>query len=129
VNALLLVGCLAGCSAPEARYDWHGTSQTLAAFDSGSLHAELPGSVPVQSAVAAASMVLERRGYTITASESTDDRGRVVARPADAKLLRKITVTSRLTQTGTAVSIRTDPGGHEHISRDILERMLTRLGL
>lgn len=127
--ALLLAVCVAGCSAPEARYDWHGKSQTLAAFDSGSLHTELPRTVPVHSAVAAAEMVLERRGYTITASESTDDRGRVVARPADAKLLRKITVTSRLTQTGTAVSIRTDPGGHEHISRDILERMLTRLGL
>lgn len=126
---LTAVGVLSGCSTPEPRYGWHGRDPVLAAYQSGGLHAELPREVPVQSAIAAGEMALERRGYIITATEATDDRGRVVARPADARLLRKITITSRLTQTGTAVTVRTDPGGHEHISRDILERMLTRLGM
>jgi hypothetical protein len=127
--ALLLPAAVPACSAPEPRYDWHGSQRTLAAFDQGALHAELPAEVPVHAVVAAAEMTLSRRGYTITASESTDDSGRVVARPADPKLMRKVTVTSRLTQTGTALTIRTNPGGNEHVSRDILERMLTRLGL
>ncbi|MBZ0171763.1 MAG: hypothetical protein K8E66_05240 [Phycisphaerales bacterium] len=118
-----------GCSAPEARYDWHGREPVLGTFEAGVLHSELPASVPVHSVIAAGRMALERRGYVVTASESTDDSGRVVARPGDPRLLRKITITSRLRTTGTAVSIRTNPGGNEHVARDILERMLTRLGL
>lgn len=120
---------LPGCNAPEARYAWHGREQVLGAFQAGVLHTELPASVPVHSVIAAGRMALERRGYVVTASESTDDSGRVVARPGDPRLGRKVTVTARLRTTGTAVSIRTDPGGNEHAARDILERMLTRLGL
>jgi len=118
----------AGCSAPAPSHGWHGADRTLASFVGGTLYATLPPDVPVQSVIAAGEMALERRGYVVTASEATDDAGRVVARPGDPKLLRKITVRSRLVQGGTTVSVRTNPGGNEHISRDIFERMLTRLG-
>lgn len=120
---------LASCEAPPPSVGWHGANHQLASFSGGTLYSTLPEEVPVQSVIAAGEMALERRGYVVTASESTDDAGRVVARPGDPNLLRKITIESRLVQGGTSVSVRTNPGGNEHISRDIFERMLTRLGM
>ncbi|USN99263.1 MAG: hypothetical protein H6810_00880 [Phycisphaeraceae bacterium] len=124
----LCVG-LAACSAPPPRVGWQGQTPVLASYAAGVLSTELPMGVGVHSTIAAARMTLERRGYTITATEATDDTGRVVARPGDPALMRKITITARLRTTGTSVSIRTDPGGNEQYERDVLERMLTLLGL
>lgn len=126
---VLLALSVAGCQGPEPRYDWHGREPVLGVYTAGSLYTELPPDIPVQSVIAAARMALERRGYVITASESTDDTGRVVARPGDPKLLRKVTVTAHLRSNATSVTVRTNPGGDEHFERDILERILTRLGL
>lgn len=120
---------LAACEAPPPSVGWHGEDRQLASFSGGTLYSTLPEEIPVQSVIAAGRSALERRGYVVTASESTDDAGRVVARPGDPNLLRKITIRSRLVQGGTSVSVRTNPGGNEHISRDIFERMLTRLGM
>lgn len=93
-----------------------------------SLFAEIDPAIPVRSVVAAAELVLEQRGYTITAAEATADRGRVVARPSDPRLGRKVTVTARLGFASTNVAVNFNPGGNEAISRDIFERILTRLG-
>lgn len=124
-----LLGALPACEGPQADYDWHGQEELLAVYQLGTLYATIPPEVSVHSAVAAGQMVLERRGYTITAIESTDDQGHVVARPADGRTISKVRVTARLVDGGTAVSVRTYPGGNEHAARDIFERMLTRLGL
>ena len=124
-----LLCIISGCKAPQAKYDWHGQEELFAVFQLGSLHSTLPPEVSVHSVVAAAQMTLQRRGYTITASESTDDQGHVIARPADGRTISRVKITVRLVDGGTSVSIRTYPGGNEHVFRDILERMLTRLGL
>ncbi len=128
-SVLLLVLILTACQGPEPRYDWHGREPVLGVYSAGSLSAELPPDVPVHSVIAAARMALERRGYVVTAAESTDDAGRVVARPGDPKLLRKVTVSSHLRTNATMITVRTNPGGDESFERDILERVLTRLGL
>ena len=117
-----------GCEGPQSRYGWHGDEEFLAVYRMGTLHSTLPPEIPVHSVIAAAEMALERRGYSVTSVDANDDRGHVVARPTDGRQISKVEVTSRLTDGGTAVSIRTFPGGHEHVERDILERMLTRLG-
>lgn len=127
--AIGLLCALPACQSHRVDYDWHGQEELLAVYQLGTLYATLPPDVSVHSAVAAAQMVLERRGYTITALESTDDQGHVVARPADGRTISKVRVTVRLVDGGTAVSIRTYPGGNEHASRDIFERVLTRLAL
>lgn len=119
---------LAGCAGPKSDIGWHGQEQYLAVYRMGTLHTTLPPDVPVHSVIAAAEMVLERRGYTVTSTDATDDRGHVVARPNDGRQISKVNITSRLVDGGTAISIRTYPGGHEHVARDMLERMLTRLG-
>jgi len=120
---------ISGCKAPQAKYDWHGQQDLFAIYQLGSLHTTLPSEVSAHSVVAAGQMILQRRGYTITASESTDDQGHVIARPADGRTISRVKITVRLVDGGTSVSIRTYPGGNEHASRDILERMLTLLGL
>jgi hypothetical protein len=120
---------LTGCSAPSSETTFHGQQQLMAVYTLGSLHTTVPPDVPVHSVIAAAEMAVERRGYTVTSSDATDDKGHVVARPRDGRGISKVSITARLVDDGTGISIRTYPGGHEHASRDILERMLTRLGL
>ena len=120
---------VAGCSAPSSETSWHGQEQLMAVFTTGTLHTTVPPDVPVHSVMAAAEMALERRGYTVTSTDATDDHGHVVARPNDGRGISKVTISARLVDDGTGISIRTYPGGHEHAARDILERMLTRLGL
>ena len=69
----------------------------------------------------------------MTARDETLDRGRVVARPADRRLTRRVVVEikriSGPSGDGARVTIQFQPSGDESGSRDILERMLTRLGL
>ena len=127
--AAFFTGCLSGCRSHSVDYDWHGQEELLAVYQMGTLYATVPPEVSVHSVVAAAQMVLERRGYTLTAVESTDDQGHVIARPADGRTISKVRVSVRLVDGGTALSIRTYPGGNEHAARDIFERILTRLGL
>lgn len=128
VLLLAAAAVLGGCSGPRDRVGWQGQEQYLAVYRMGTLHTTLPPDVPVHSVIAAGEMALERRGYTVTETDATDDRGHVIARPNDGRQISKVRVTSRLVDGGTAISVRTYPGGHEHVSRDILERMLTRLG-
>jgi hypothetical protein len=129
-HALLAMASLmlAGCAGPRAEIGWHGEQQYLAVYRMGTLHSTLPREIPVHSVIAAGEMTLERRGYTVTSTDATDDRGHVVARPRDGRQISKVHLTSRLVDGGTAISIRTYPGGHEQVARDLLERILTRLG-
>jgi hypothetical protein len=47
----------------------------------------------------------------------------------DRRLGRIVTIDIAGQGDGSVVEIRMDPGGNENASRDLLERMLTRLGL
>jgi hypothetical protein len=128
LSALLLTLAMGACQGPQNADGWHGDEQFLAVYRMGTLHSTLPPEIPVHSVIAAAEMALERRGYTVTSQDATDDRGHVTARPNDGRQINKVEITARLVDGGTGVSIRTYPGGHEHVARDLLERMLTRLG-
>ncbi len=126
--ASLVLG-VGGCvvSQPPS-YGWHGREQIAAVYVGKTLQSELPVSIPPQSVRAAAERVLANRGYTITTSEATNDRTRVVGRPSDARLFRRVIIGSSLSPSGTRVGVKIDPGGNETTSRDILESMLTLLG-
>jgi hypothetical protein len=97
-------------------------------YQAKSLQSELPGSVPPQSVRAAAERTLSARGYTVTTSEATNDRARVVGRPPDGRLFRRVVVGSSLSAGGTRVAVTIEPGGNETTAREILESMLTLLG-
>ena len=133
LTAALAAGCLlvglTACDAPRKETSFHGEQQFMAVYQMGSLHTTVPPDVPVHSVIAAAEMALERRGYTITSTDATDDQGHVIARPNDGRSITKVRVSARLVDDGTGITVRTYPGGNDHASRDILERIFTRLGL
>jgi hypothetical protein len=118
-----------GCQQPAERLGWHGQTPVLASYQGQTLVSALPSGARVPSAVAAADQALESSGYTVTARETTTHLGRVVARVPDRRLGRIVTIDIAGQGDGSVVEIRMDPGGNENASRDLLERMLTRLGL
>ncbi len=118
----------AGCVSQPPSYGWHGERQLAAVYVNKTLHSELPVTIPPPSVRAAAERVLHARGYTVTASEATNDRTRVVASPPRRQLFKKVTIGSSLTASGTRVGVTIEPGGNETTARDLLESMLTLLG-
>jgi len=125
---LLAVAGVGGCVSQPPSYGWQGREQILAVYVNKTLESELPETVAPQSVRAAAERVLSGRGYTITTSEATADRTRVVGRPPDSRLFKRVIVGSSLSSRGTRVGVRIEPGGNETTARDILESMLTLLG-
>lgn len=131
ISAAFVVSALSlGACNPkrDPSYGWHGQEPVVAVYANKTLQTELPQTVPPQSVRAAAERLLRDRGYTITSSEATNDRTRVVARPPDSRLFRRIVVGSSLGSGGTRLSVHIEPGGNETTSRDMLEGMLTLLG-
>lgn len=120
---------LAGCSPGRGpSYAWQGREPILAIYQGKTLHSELPEGVPPGAVRAAAERVLTGRGYTVTSSEATEDRTRVVARPPDSRLFRRIVIGSSLSRNGTRVAVTIEPNGNETTARDMLENVLTLLG-
>lgn len=124
--AVVAVG-LGGC-APG----WQGRTPIRASNLGPGLTSALPADTPIPAVVAAARDVLSERGLVVTEASATLDQGRVLARPGYEGMWREMTVTVRRDWKTVSVHIA---GGVESyrsgipMQRDILERMLTRLGL
>lgn len=127
--AIPLIMGIGGCmlSQPPS-YGWHGRERIAAVYVGKTLQSELPENIPPQSVRAAAERVLASRGYTITTTEATNDRTRVVGRPSDSRLFRRVIIGSSLGANGTRIGVKIEPGGNETTARDLLESMLTLLG-
>ncbi|MEQ8850436.1 MAG: hypothetical protein RIB32_01480 [Phycisphaerales bacterium] len=119
----MLVGC-----ADRSTYVRQGRTGVEARYDGDDLQADLPPDVPVPSVIAAGEQVLVRRGHSITASETSGQRGRVVGRPGGKRLHRKVEIHARQVPGATRVWVEVVPLGDEAGSRSILEDMLIRLG-
>jgi hypothetical protein len=92
----------------------------------------LPAEVPVPAVVAAARDVLSERGLVITESSATLDQGRVLARPGYESGWREMSVTVRRESATVSVHIAGGVEGFRSgngVQRDVLEKMLTRLGI
>jgi len=123
-------GVLAGCVAATQPSSWEPGPGVTATYFGGGLSANLPAGVRVPAVVAAADEALGSAGYVVTARDVTLDRGRVVARAADPRLSgRRVLVRAFPHGDGSRATIRVEPGGDPAMSREIMERMLTRLGL
>lgn len=124
--AALIASALGGCNAEHA---YHGSGDILASYSVRTLKADLPPSIRVPGAIAAAGSALRSRGYAVVSSEATEDKGRVVATAPGATMGERTVVTVRQTDTGVRVSITAEPFGDESRSRLVLDAMLARLGL
>lgn len=105
-----------------------GTHETLATYSYRKLSADLPDSVRVQAAAAAAQAALLDSGYSIKESAVTDDSARIEALPPDAGMLEKVVVTVAAAGASTRIGIVVEPWGNQARSRAILDRILSRLG-
>lgn len=127
--AVSLAVVLGGCASNTRVYDVGHETHLRALYTNGELICRLPGSVPVESAVAAGAQTLERTGHAISARESTSYRGRVVGRPGGERLYEKASITTIRGDDNTRVTIAVEPFGDEPTSRAVLDEMLLRLGL
>ena len=107
----------------------HGQTGLEALYHGRTLTAELPLAVPVPSAAAAAEQHLRATGWTITASDVTSQRARVVARPPDDRLAGRMEMTASRTARSVHVMLEVEPFGSEAVSRSVLDGMVRRLGL
>jgi hypothetical protein len=126
----LLFGCvalLAGCRAAPA---YQGVKhEVLATYQYRRLRTDIPGSVRVPAAIAAAESSLRNRGYAVRSSTATEDRGRVEAVPPDAGLFEEVVVSAAAVGGATRVDIVIEPMGDQVRSRAIMDGILSRLGL
>ncbi|GJM17874.1 MAG: hypothetical protein DHS20C14_00870 [Phycisphaeraceae bacterium] len=125
---VVVAGLVLGGCADRTTYVAAGRTGLEARYDGVDVEVDLPANVPVPSVVAAGEQVLLRRGHTITASQATGQRGRVVGRPGSRRLHRKVEVDARQIPGATRVWVKVQPGGDEAASRSILEDMLIRMG-
>lgn len=107
----------------------HGPEQIPARFTLGTLRAELPGSVDVLTASAAAESALRSRGYSVVRTSITDDHAVIAGEPPRAGFLESVSVQISVTNHATAVSVRYEPLGDEPASRAIFDTMLAGLGM
>lgn len=107
----------------------HGRQNISAGYSGSTLSANLPASVRVQAAIAAAESALRDRGYAIGQRRSTEDTGFVNATPPNAGWMEKTTVAARVSGPGTRITVEVHPWGDQALSRAILDDILKRLGL
>lgn len=128
-GSVMLVGLLAAVPGCRAKVEQQGRMGTTAAYSAGSLSADLPATVRVQAAVAAAESALRDRGYTIGARRASEDSGFVEAKLPRPGLFERTKVEARVTGGGTRLTVKVEPWGDEPASRAILDDVLKRLGL
>lgn len=116
----------AGACAPAPTT--HADGWIAAGYRGRTLSADLPARLDVPAVMAAAELELRARGYTITRSDISLDRGLIEARWAGARTFEKLVVTSRASHTATRVTLTAEPFGDEAASLSILDGMLQRLG-
>lgn len=105
-----------------------GPAPVRAGFFGSQLTVELPEGASPPAVAFAAEQELERRGYSVREAQSSVDAGRVVARSSDRRFFDRIEVTSRRREGLTYVTVRSSPAD-EAFTRDLVERMLTAMGL
>jgi hypothetical protein len=127
VLALPMALLLAGCSGPQVRE--HGAHGVTASFSRRTLSSLLPEQVRVPAAIAAAEETFRARGYTIVSAESTEEVGRVEARPPRTTDWPSVTFAARRMPLGTQVHVTVYPWGDQDLSRSILDGTLQKLGL
>lgn len=118
--------CLSGCeTAPKDE----PVRSVRAAYSYPALSAILPEGNRVPAIIAAAEDTLRSRGYSIASSHSTEESGKIVARPPRTSDYPELTVRSSRLPEGARVEVRVTPFGDKDLSRSVLDGTLQRLGL
>jgi hypothetical protein len=126
LTAVILVSGLGGCNPT---YRTHGQTNIVGRYSGIDLSADLPGTVSVASALAAAEEQFRDQGYSIISNTGTDLSGEVVALAPRSNDAPRATVKVKAGDGVTKVSIWKSPFNEEALCRGILSRMCRKLGL
>jgi hypothetical protein len=126
---LTLAGLAAVGAGCNPTYRTHGASNIVGRYTPDKLTAELPGSISVASAVAAAEEQFRDQGYSILESKSTESEGTVVALAPRMNDYPRATVRITAGDGVTRVAIWKSLINEEALCRGILSRMCAKLGL
>lgn len=94
----------------------------------GTLLAELPPEIPVQTAGSAAEQVLRNRGYTITSRGRTGDGVELIGEGPTIGSLPNVMIRITPSGGGALMAIKVGLIGEETVSRVLLEDVLRVLG-
>jgi hypothetical protein len=122
----LVLLAAAGCNPT---YRTHGTTNIVGRYTGVELMADLPGTISVSAALAAAEEQFRDQGYSILRSSATDQSGEVVALPPRTNDFPRATVKITAGDGVTKVSIWKSPINEEALCRGILTRICRKLGL
>lgn len=124
---LSLAGLVAaGCQTPVRE---EGDSRTPAAYNFGTLEADVPLRYRVPAVLSASEAALRRRGYAVSAGATTEDQGSVRGQAAATSEASDVTVSARVVPSGTRIGIKVGFFGDETTSRAVMDEILRRLGL
>lgn len=125
----LLALAVPACSSEQGTYVGQRSNPIYATQSLGDLEAVIPEQMPVRAVIAAAEATLRDRGYTIWATRTTDERGRIEARPPSRDMGRKWVVEAwAATREQTAISISGGPWDDDQAARVLMDAILQRLG-
>ncbi len=130
---LIAAPCLAlglvACSSEQGTYVGQRSNPIYATQSLGELEAVIPEPVPVRSVIAAAEATLRDRGYTIWSARTTDERGRIEARPPSRDMGRPWIVEAwAASREQTAISVSGGPWDDDQAARVLMDAILQRLG-
>ena len=106
-----------------------GDTAVVATYKFPTLSANLPDEARVPAVIAAAEQTVRARGYSVSRSGATEEQGVLVCRPPRTTDYPTIEVRATRVAVGTRVAVRCEPFGDEHLSRSLLDGILSRLGL
>lgn len=125
--APILIGSwLGGC---QARTQYQGERGLVGSYRGGTLSSVLPADVRVPAVMAAAEAMFRDRGYTIVESNSTEDAGRLIARPPRYSSYPRMFMSVDVVPGGTRVQFTYEPISNEEVCRASLDALLRRLGM
>jgi len=116
----------AGCASERVP---RGASGVESTYKLTTMSALAPDTARVPAVIAAAEAVVRARGYTVVRSESTEEAGRLIARPPRYKDYPRVVLEARRMGGGTRVTVQVEPFGDRELSGSILDATLRRLGL
>lgn len=127
---LLLLAVLGGCTTEQGTYVGRPDNPIFATETLGTLETVIPEPVPVRSVMAASEATLRDRGYTIWSRRTTDEVGRVEARPPNRDFGGRWIVEARVAGPGrTTLSVRCTGWDGEQSARALMDEILHRLGM
>lgn len=127
--SLVAISLVVGNAACHPTYRTHGTTGVVGRYAGIDLTADLPGTVSVAAAHAAAEEQFRDQGYSIMSSEGTESEATVVALAPRHTDYPRVHVKVTAGDGVTKVAIWRSPINEEALCRGILSRMCKKLGL